>query len=81
MMYKSNYGKEKVEQMSKVKMQSVDDYLAKGGKISTAKTGLGKRSKPHTIDAQVLLDKFTDTEHEEEVIKFLRSKGIKVENR
>lgn len=81
MMYKSNYGKDQVEKMSKVKMQSVDDYLAKGGKIQTVKTGLGKYSKPHAIDAQVLLDKVTGTKHEEEVIRFLRSKGIKVENR
>jgi hypothetical protein len=78
-MYKSNYSKEHNERLNKLKLETSEEFLARGGKIDcvSGRQSFGSRSK--SIDAQALLDKVIGTKYEAEVIKLLRSQGIQVE--
>jgi hypothetical protein len=78
-MYKSNFGKEKQAKLNSLKLETADEFLNRGGKISctSGKQSFGSRSK--SVDAQKLLDSVIGTQYESEVIKLLRSQGIQVE--
>jgi hypothetical protein len=58
-----------------IKPESVESFMARGGKIITDFT---KKKATHKTDAQALLDAALGTEHEAEVIRFLASQGIEV---
>lgn len=78
-LFKSHVGK-KAEEAFKNR-ETVEQFLARGGKIDTIAEGIsGKRQKStKKIDAQALLDKAIGTPQEQEVINFLKSQGIEVE--
>ena len=69
-----------------VKCESVEEFLARGGKIQkVAPSASGKKrtstpkKKEKTVDPQALLDAATGTPQEAEVIAFLKSQGFEVE--
>jgi hypothetical protein len=61
-------------EIDKIKPESVEDFLARGGKVQT-----NTKAKSNKIDAQALLDAAMGTENEAAVIKFLISQGLDVE--
>jgi hypothetical protein len=71
------YATEEQKRIFNLEMESSDSFLARGGKVEV----IGSKSvaKSKKIDAQKLLDKVVGTKHEKEVIAFLRSQGIQVE--
>lgn len=69
----------KVEQSFKNR-ETVEQFLARGGKIQVIDEGVSRRNKAtKKIDAQALLNKAMGTPQEQEVINFLKSQGIEVE--
>lgn len=77
-----NYMKsEKEIRIQNAKVESTEEFLARGGKIQTVKHGFSKTKKvsKNKIDAQKLLDAAMGTPQEAEVIKFLASQGIEVQ--
>lgn len=62
-----------------MKLETAEDFLARGGVVEKCKTRKSFGSKKKAIDAQKLLDAAAGTSSEAEVIKFLRSQGIQVE--
>lgn len=78
-MYKSNFGKEKQAKLNSLKLETAEEFLARGGKVQriACRESFGDRSK--SVDAQKLLDKVVGTKHEAEVVKILRSQGIQIE--
>jgi hypothetical protein len=73
---KSPFTQERQNELKAMKTESVEEFLARGGKVQTNfnKTKI-KSSK---INAQKLLDAAIGTENEEAVITFLASQGIEV---
>lgn len=75
--------------MSKTKVETVQEFIARGGKVSKCPTRqvrkfssipgmyLPKKKKPG-VDAQTLLDAAVGTEQEAEAIAFLESQGYEV---
>lgn len=64
-----------------VETESVDEFLARGGKIRKIAEGdtyKRKTRKSTNINAQALLDKAMGTANETDVIAFLKSQGYKV---
>lgn len=68
---------EKEVKIKSIKPESVEEFLARGGKIITTYEKKTKKVS-HKTDAQTLLDAAMGTEHEAEMIKFLASQGIDV---
>jgi hypothetical protein len=74
-MYKSNLSPEVEKARSKV--ESVDDFLARGGVIQKVGRSYSKSNK---IDAQKLLDEAIKAGCADEAIKFLKQQGIEVQD-
>lgn len=72
----SPYSPEQQANIKAIKPESVEEFLARGGRISTVRKPTKKANK---IDAQTLLDAAIGTPQEAEVIAFLASQGIEVE--
>jgi hypothetical protein len=74
---KSPYPQERQNELKAIKPESVEEFLARGGKVQTNfnKTKI----KSNKIDAQALLDAAMGTENEAAVITFLASQGIEVQ--
>ena len=72
------------------KTETVEDFLARGGKVTKLKTYgikkysscpsfyLPKKKEKASINVQELLDAAVGTEHEEETIAFLESQGYEI---
>ena len=73
---RSPYSQERQDELKKIQPESVEEFLARGGKI-TDKTR--KVKKVNKVDAQQLLDTAIGTPYEKEVITFLASQGIDVQ--
>lgn len=62
--------------------ESVEAFLARGGKIQTLKKTASVKNKVRetkmSIDAQALFDRAVGTKDEAEVIKFLKSQGFEI---
>lgn len=62
-----------------LKLETAEEFLARGGNVQQCNTRQTFGSKKKSIDAQKLLDAAVGTSSEAEVVKFLRSQGIQVE--
>lgn len=67
---------EKEIKINAIVPETVEEFLARGGKITSNRPKMKKINK---IDAQVLLDAAIGTPYEKETIQFLASQGISVE--
>lgn len=73
----SPFTQERQDELKKIQPESVEQFLARGGKLQT---NLNKtKVKSNKIDAQKLLDASIGTENEAAVIAFLASQGIEVQ--
>jgi hypothetical protein len=67
------------KKFNNIKLETAEEFLARGGVSQKVGTRQSFGSKKKAIDAQKLLDAAAGTSSEAEVIKFLRSQGIQVE--
>ena len=73
----SPYSPEQQKRINEAKVETVEEFLARGGTIQ--KSAKKVKNKNNKIDAQALLYAAIGTAHEQEVINFLASQGIDVE--
>lgn len=76
------YKKSKVNPNIK-KVEAVEEFLARGGKIDKVAEGDSykrKTRKSFTVDAQKLLDNCKNEAEEKSLIEFLKSQGVNVED-
>lgn len=80
-MGKSYMKSEKEIRIENARVESVEEFLARGGTIKNVDKSASKykKSSKKKIDAQALLDAAIGTPQEAEVIKFLASQGIEVQ--
>ena len=78
---KSNLSPEQTKRIAEAKVETAEEFLARGGVIHKVATGVsGKyKSTSNGINPQKLLDLAVGTKMEAEVIKFLASQGYDVE--